>query len=905
MKIILTNITWNSKNWKKPSEDVSGHAWVGGDNVPHESWNFDLDNVRNPDDKVYGFAKFTHPPKVEGTNNLIVFYSQNKIVGFYGKAEILKEIVTISNQESYNLIGEREFAVVLENKIENLKDKGYLENKERVGQVGFSYLENTETILSILDEALELNPTQYDVINKLKSWVESNNDLDLNDEERLINRLADIGFKDAEEFYFLMELIIRELNLLTGDKRICYSLPKNKLIGLTIGQKYCAIIDIKGNKNTYRYFDTSNKEKNWLKEAISVEGIKNEISTILFSAKNELGRTDKTGYSNHSSPSLEKSLFNKEYKTYIFSKAFNKNIKNESMNFELNQILFGPPGTGKTYNTINEAIKIADPEFYKANHDNRDELKKRFKLLLLNKDNEKVGQIGFTTFHQSMSYEDFIEGIKPVLDNNNNGNLKYEIQEGIFKHICTIASENLKAKPSNIFSLTEDEFQKAHFFKMSLGNSQLDDDKEIFDYCIENNCITIGFGDQLDFSNKDEKEILAFGKQNQLSDEAIRSMNYFKNYLKKDNYVLISKGNSTVRAIGKVTGDYYFNSVSPFDVNPTYNHFRSVEWITSKEEISVSALYHKLFMQKTIYKLIKDEIKKDFFVQLKEINSTQLPKTPKNFVLIIDEINRGNVSSIFGELITLIEKDKRAGADEELSVILPYSKEEFKVPKNVYIIGTMNTADRSIEALDTALRRRFSFREMPPKSFLLAPNRMFWELLWKYKDVSWEHLEYKPKEDEMLSLFGASDKLIQERKSLWQSFKKEGRKETQIFEISESEFNGVNLRLMLETINNRIEKLIDKDHKIGHSYFLGISNETELKAAFKDKVIPLLEEYFFGDFGKISLVLGSSFITKTAKANVTFAKKNEYEPSITADLLDRSVYEVTSQDNWDFKAIYD
>ena len=191
--------------------------------------------------------------------------------------------------------------------------------------------------------------------------------------------------------------------------------------------------------------------------------------------------------------------------------------------------------------------------------------------------------------------------------------------------------------------------------------------------------------------------------------------------------------------------------------------------------------------------------------------------------------------------------DIRSGKTRTIANFL-YSKKEFKVPHNVYLIGTMNTADRSIEALDTALRRRFSFREMPPQQNLILTEG-------KLKD-------------------------------------KQGK------------IGNIDVVKVLETINNRIEKLIDKDHKVGHSYFLGISNETELKSAFKDKVIPLLEEYFFGDFGKISLVLGSSFITKTTKANVTFAKDNEYDPSISADLLERSVYEVTEPNKWDFKAIY-
>lgn len=706
IKFLLANITWNSKDWKEVSEDASGHAWVGGANIPHESWNFDLDNVRNQDDKVYGFAKFTHPPKVAGNNNLIVFYSQNKIVGFYGKAEILKDWVSINEQESYNLIGEKDLAVVLENKIENLKEKGFLEDKERVGQVGFSYLEKTETVLKIIDEAIGLNPTQSKELNKIKDWVINNT------QSKSSN--TDIDMKEPE----------------------------------------------------------------------------------------------------------------------------------------LNQIFFGPPGTGKTYNTINEAIKIADPEFYKANHNNRDELKKRFKLLLLNNDNENVGQIGFTTFHQSMSYEDFIEGIKP-LEPDTDKYLKYKIQEGIFKRICRIANDSINAvdvKPDSLLSLSQDEFDNAHFYKMSLGNSQSDLDNEIYDYCIQNNCIALGWGDGYDYTGKDEKSIKEFAIEKGIERFSVTAINQFKILLKVGDYVIISNGNYYVRAIGKVVGEYEYREESPFANSSSYNQFRNVEWIFTDKSIPATEIYNKNLSQQTIYQLIKSEIKQEFFVKDKKVDLVKLPKNPKNYVLIIDEINRGNVSSIFGELITLIEKDKRAGTDEELSVVLPYSKKEFKVPQNVFIIGTMNTADRSIEALDTALRRRFSFREMPPKPELIL-------LEGKLKDKN-------------------------------------------------GKIDDIDVVEILKVMNDRIEKLIDKDHKIGHSYFLGIETLDELKQAFKDKVIPLLEEYFFGDFGKISLVLGSSFITKSSKSGVLFAKNNEYDPSVANDLLERSVYEITSTNNWDFKAIY-
>src|SRR5690606_5974770 len=145
---------------------------------------------------------------------------------------------------------------------------------------------------------------------------------------------------------------------------------------------------------------------------------------------------------------------------------------------------------------------------------------------------------------------------------------------------------------------------------------------------------------------------------------------------------------------------------------------------------------------------------------------------------------------------TLIEEDKRLGQEEELQVVLPYSKKLFGVPPNLHIIGTMNTADKSVEALDAALRRRFSFEEMPPNYKLDALER---------------------------------------------------------------EVEGVKLSDLLETINKRIEKLLDRDHLIGHSYFVKVQNLQDLKLTFQNKIIPLLQEYFCGDYGKIGLILGEEF----------------------------------------------
>ncbi|WP_306670277.1 McrB family protein [Acinetobacter sp. YH12040] len=388
----------------------------------------------------------------------------------------------------------------------------------------------------------------------------------------------------------------------------------------------------------------------------------------------------------------------------------------------LNRILFGAAGTGKTFHSINHALSIIENKPLEVlEQEGRTALKARFDQY------KEQGQIKFVTFHQSFSYEDFVEGIRA--ETNEEGQLSYDVKAGVFKEICDNA------------------------FNQNLPHSNVEE--VMHDFCKQ-------------VAEQPLKLKTKTGLTYEITYEGGKTLKCF--LLESVNKGTYSLSLDTIRKL--LHGIELRNYGMPSYIKPI-----------------VSLLSNK--------------------IQFSDDKSQDIGQKP--YVLIIDEINRGNISRIFGELITLIEDSKRQGAEEQLSVTLPYSKEEFSVPSNVYIIGTMNSSDRSLTGLDVALRRRFTFIEMPPKPELL------------------------------------NDIVVE----------------------------GLNIGELLRVINQRIEVLLDRDHCVGHANFMSLKKDRTLKhlaAIFKQKIIPQLQEYFFDDWAKINMVLNANgmFMPKTVVRSELF-----------------------------------
>lgn len=457
-----------------------------------------------------------------------------------------------------------------------------------------------------------------------------------------------------------------------------------------------------------------------------------------------------------------------------------------------NLILHGPPGTGKTYATAAEAVRLCG----EVVPEDRAALMERYRELV------KDERIAFVTFHQSMAYEDFVEGLRPSSITESGeallGGFRLAPEAGVFQRIAERAETLGAAGPARGFALGD-----RAVFKMSLGEAANPDEDYVYDEAIEGGYVLLGDGGDVDWSDPalETKEAMIEAHAARHPEAArlsplsgrIEFAHALRSRAKLGDLVIVSKGNLQFRAIGEVTGGFEKQDRAGRD---DYRWRRAVRWLWRDDEGKpYDLINNKRFSQRTIYELSRRELKADAIERLVNGGANAHAPGTRPFVLIIDEINRANISKVFGELITLLEPDKRIGMVNELKVTLPYSKKEFGVPANLHIVGTMNTADRSIALIDKALRRRFRFKEMMP-------------------------------DPDLPELIEAGERA------------------------------GVDLSALLRTINDRIEWLLDREHRIGHAWLLGCDTRQKLDAAMRERIIPLIAEYFFEHWGKVADVLG-------------------------------------------------
>lgn len=416
--------------------------------------------------------------------------------------------------------------------------------------------------------------------------------------------------------------------------------------------------------------------------------------------------------------------------------------KPNKVSYPLNLVLFGPPGTGKTYNSIIKALEIiaqkdsvtqeAIREYNKKQGvKERQDYYQRTLVPLFNKFKQN-GQIKFITFHQNYSYEDFIESIRPTIDEaDTTQDISYKFKDGIFKEISDDALL-----------------------------SHIDFDKGVETF---------------------EDILSQFKEKYQVGDEIHAKQSIFKivDFLDKSIRIRPVKGEHTYSISYAPLKQAYLK-----DKQKTIENSSKLSTIMNGYQ-GLSSYYFAILQELKKIKTRKsganivDQYNKKRILESYYAGESQLREDCKPYILIIDEINRGNISKIFGELITLIEPDKRIGKDKlSLTTELPYTREKFGIPDNLYIIGTMNTADKSIALVDVALRRRFKFEEMEPDETLITDPKV---------------------------------------------------------------------KAVFHQLNEQID---DEDHKIGHSYFINKSKE-DLEALWQYEIMPLIKEYFYGDWDKI------------------------------------------------------
>ena len=453
----------------------------------------------------------------------------------------------------------------------------------------------------------------------------------------------------------------------------------------------------------------------------------------------------------------------------------------ELLRFKKNIIIEGAPGVGKTYELPRIITRLCFPELGSIP---RAVLSSKFQQL---KDNH---QVEYVTFHQSMDYEEFVEGIRPQTDDD--GNVIYKTEDGIFKQMCEEAMKPIVEE--NKLKIRGD----ATVWKVSLAGTG---DNPVRTDCMKNGHIRIGW----DYLGEDLSQVQEPRYEGKIILDA------FYDKMNIGDIVFSCYSSRTIDAIGVIVGDVEWH-----DEYKDYKRLRKVEWLLKGINENIYELNGQTSMTLgTVYRLNNITLDKVFGIlnSYGVSNPTEAKKNNLPYVLVIDEINRGNVSKIFGELITLIEPDKRAGKASEIKVRLPYSKKPFVVPDNLYIIGTMNTADRSLDTLDYAMRRRFAFV--------------------KFKPIA-------------INVEGFNEELFAKVSKLF---------------ISNYDEYCENSDIILQPSEYLADDIQPSDVWIGHSYFLmndeNGNDRTQLRIQYE--IIPILEEYIkdgvFKDITEVNNVI--------------------------------------------------
>lgn len=501
-------------------------------------------------------------------------------------------------------------------------------------------------ICNRLGLAIEKNDTFFALQNKILKTKPANQDFfafgdrfwrDITLSNNLLKTL-ELLKPNVLTYFQTLDTLLDELDIQSDSEKVYFNYEKTGKLIFGVGQRYVFNLTTKGFRYISKTPISSNHEafdgppEAYLNKSATLDNRETILANIIESALELLPLTVKSGFLKHTKEDLKEMVFNKDFRAKVFEELnvpIDDTQPNKKMNHPLNQILFGPPGTGKTYTSIDKAVFIASgkSDIHEINKPIFDQLRKE-------------GQIEFVTFHQGYSYEDFMVGIKPNTDTEQ---LTFKPHKGIFYKLVERAKANYSAYKNNQ--------QEARTFD------------EIFE------------------------EIVAPLADGEVIEIEMRSGNSFK---------ITDVENGTIRFEKPNGSDRHTLSVDTLRaVVEGRREFNSGLGVYYKPLVQLIAKYQQPVAAQTAL---------------------------KNYVIIIDEINRANISKVFGELITLLENDKRMDADNALSLTLPNGEPDFAIPPNIYIVGTMNTADKSIALVDIALRRRFEFEGFYPDYSLLKES---------------------------------------------------------------------------------------------------------------------------------------------------------------------------------------